>query len=37
MDIVPGSLVDQQMQAGQFDPADVPMDDGKPRIPVPPS
>lgn len=26
MDIVPGSLVDQQMQAGQFDPADVPMD-----------
>lgn len=27
MDIVPGSLVDQQMQAGQFDPADVPMDE----------
>lgn len=27
MDIVPGSLVDQQMQAGQFDPAEVPMDE----------
>ena len=27
MDIVPGSLVDQQMQAGQFDPAAVPMDE----------
>lgn len=27
MDIVPGSLVDQQIQAGQFDPADVPMDE----------
>lgn len=27
MDIVPGSLVNQQMQAGQFDPADVPMDE----------
>ena len=27
MDIVPGSLVDQQMQAGQFDPVDVPMDE----------
>ncbi|MBF1680474.1 MAG: 4-diphosphocytidyl-2C-methyl-D-erythritol kinase [Rothia sp.] len=27
MDIVPGSLVDQQMQAGQFNPADVPMDE----------
>ena len=27
MDIVPGSLVDQQMQAGQFDPATVPMDE----------
>ena len=27
MDIVPGSLVEQQMQAGQFDPADVPMDE----------
>lgn len=27
MDIVPGSLVDQQMKAGQFDPAEVPMDE----------
>ena len=27
MDIVPGSLVNQQMQAGQFDPADVPLDE----------
>lgn len=27
MNIVPGSLVDQQMQAGQFDPAEVPMDE----------
>ena len=27
MDIMPGSLVEQQMQAGQFDPADVPMDE----------
>ncbi len=27
MDIVPGSLVDQQMQAGQFDPVDVPLDE----------
>ena len=27
MDIVPGSLVDQQVQAGQFDPAAVPMDE----------
>ena len=27
MDIVPGSLVDQQMQARQFDPAAVPMDE----------
>ena len=27
MDIVPGSLVDQQMKAGQFDPAAVPMDE----------
>ena len=27
MDIVPGSLVDQQTQAGQFDPAAVPLDE----------